>query len=167
MSSYLTPTVTPIQAVAVAMNISGEAFRPPSAVMKSAVTTTGNLTSYYMLGNGQRTTYSVAFVLLHFAELDSAATTTSREFYIDEGDGSSPTYVNPFNDTFGAFLRTTWLFWDRVITPTSMLTLFPAPLSLNGPILNAMELYSVSDTRRTSTLDRDGKLLRMYPKTTS
>jgi len=123
--------------------------------MQTAVTSTGNLTSYYT-PPGSVTTYDVAFVILHFAELDSAATAISREFFIDVGDGSLPTPINPFNDTGGAFVRTTWLFWDRAILPRTLLTLYPVPSSPNGPILNALELYSISDARQATTVDRDG-----------
>lgn len=127
--------------------------------MQTAVATSGNLTSY-MLPPGSATYANSAFLLLHFAELDPSASNTSREFYIDIGDGREPTLMNPYTDskTPGPYSRTSWLFWDRTIGPTTLLTLYPTAVSLRGPILNAMEVFSVPDTRHASTLDRDGKL---------
>ncbi|KAG0614721.1 hypothetical protein M758_6G198900 [Ceratodon purpureus] len=156
-SSYLRSTTTPVLALGAFARITDEStFWPPSTVMQTAVATSGNLTSY-MLPPGSATYANSAFLLLHFAELDPSASNTSREFYIDIGDGREPTLMNPYTDskTPGPYSRTSWLFWDRTIGPTTLLTLYPTAVSLRGPILNAMEVFSVPDTRHASTLDRD------------
>lgn len=134
----------------------------PTVMLQTALTTSGNMTIQGMFGtpdpfiSSPLTNWIFAYIVFYFAELDSNATATSREFYI-QLPYLSDQYINPLNDT-----NTSQPFVaSRSIQYTDFPSWWPIPLyrgqnSTLGPSLNALEFLEVTWTSNLKTIDRDG-----------
>ncbi len=142
---------------------------PPETVMNTALTSTGNITITFP------DNYSYEYILsFYYAELDSTASDSSRNFYL-EVPSSSPEDIllNPFSNgsdsgpadpqsnTF-IIAPVIKLYWYLLFTPGMDIVLYPdqtvsSPL---GPIVNALDSWEIStNSMATMTNDQDGELL--------
>jgi hypothetical protein len=127
-------------------------------VLESALTSSGNITFTFP------DDYSYLFILsFYFAELNSTANASSRNFYIEVPGTSVAELLNPYsnssNSVFNALVQ---IFWQHLYTPGTDIVLYPdqtvsSPL---GPIANALEFWQIS-TNSTApvTENQDGELL--------
>lgn len=99
-------------------------------------------------------------VLLWFAETDAQAQTKTREFEV----GINENWQEPINirNVTGA-LNTgyEWGYGSVVLTDTSTISFRATSRSELGPILNGLEVYTVSDPVRPRTDLQDGKVLSL------
>ena len=103
------------------------------------------------------TTSLSSILQYYFAELDASANATSRSFDIITG-GHTPLYVNPYNDTGGAFRADVWVFRNRTFDAGFNIDLQPTAQSALSPILNGFELYVLFPlTFAAPTYKADGK----------
>lgn len=173
-TTYL-QAATPLQLLTTTQPISNaknDSFYAPWPVLQSGLTTTGRGNMTLFVSGGSSATsdvYSNAELVLYFAELNPAANVTSREFFITvPRDGASPdvSYENPFNftDPPAPFTANSWSFWDVFnVGPKTAVTLSPSPNSIEGPILNGMELFSITGPAARLTISRDGEHFRAKP----
>ena len=93
----------------------------------------------------------------YFAELDSNANATSRSFNIIQ-IGYPPSYVNPYNDTGGAFRADVFYTQNYTFDASFKILLQPTAQSARSPILNAFELYvQYPSTFAAPTYKADGE----------
>ncbi len=127
-------------------------------MLESALTSSGNIIFTFP------DDYSYLCILsFYFAELNSTANASSRNFYIEVPGTSVDYLLNPYskgsNSVFNALEA---IFWQLLYTPGTDIVLYPdqtvsSPL---GPIANALEFWQIS-TNSTApvTENQDGELL--------
>ena len=164
-SSYLNTTTSPLKELTSTHSISnpysfsGSDYPAPIAVLQTAVATVSGTLSIHYLPPGTNQTVKLPFSILHFVELDPNANLTSREFDIQIPSWVS-TYENTYNitpDHPSAFEYDVKTFQetDYSMGPTSTFDLIPTATSIWGPILNALEVFAVSDPATSKTVERD------------
>ncbi len=108
--------------------------------------------------------YSYYYILsFYFAELNSTANASSRNFYLDVPGGYDGTVLlNPYsNSSSGVFSPVEEFYWELPYTPGTDIVLYPdqtvsSPL---GPIANALETWEMStNPMATMTNNQDGEL---------
>jgi hypothetical protein len=127
-------------------------------VLDTALTSSGNITITFP------DDYSYGYILsFYYAELNSTANASSRNFYIDIPSFIGFTLLNPYSNSSNAvFSAAVEPFCDSVYTPGTDVVLYPdqtvsCPL---GPIANALETSEVStNPMATMTNNQDGELL--------
>lgn len=168
-STYL-QAATPLQALSITQpiaNTKNDSFYVPWPVLQSGLQlpAPGNMTVLPFVGPQLAAgLFNLTEVCLHFAELDPTANITSREFFITVPRPTGPQVVveNAFNYTNppAPYAANTWYIWDLLKSgPSTSFTFTPTVNAVKGPIINGMELFSISepvDVRMTT--DRDGEL---------
>jgi hypothetical protein len=127
--------------------------------MDTALTSSGNITITFP------DDYSYHYILtFYYAELNSAANASSRNFYYDVPT-SNPRDIllNPYSNASNSVFRAVlYINWDLLYTPGTDIVLYPdqtvsSPL---GPIANALESWEMStNPMATMTNNQDGELL--------
>ena len=167
-SSYLNTTTSPLKELNSTHSIhnsysySGSYYPAPIAVLQTAVATvSGTLSAHYLSPDINQTVVN-PFPILHFVELDPNANMTSREFNMNMSSNvySYFQYENTYNITADHPSAFEYDFWwytmpDSFIGPTSTFDLVPTATSVWGPILNALEVFAVSDPATSKTVERD------------
>jgi hypothetical protein len=131
---------------------------PPETVMDTALTSSGNITITFP------DVYSYQYILsFYYAELNSTANASSRNFYIDVPSYPRDILLNPYSNASNAvFSAVIELYWDLTYTPGTDIVLYPdqtAPSPL-GPMANALETWeSSTNPMDTMTNNQDGELL--------
>jgi hypothetical protein len=123
--------------------------------MDTALTSTGNITITFP------DDYSYECILLfYYAELNSTANASSRNFYLQIPEDAS--LLNPYsNSSDSAFAVCLVSFFGLSYTPGTDIVLYPdqtvsSPL---GPIANALEIWELStNPMATTTNYQDGEL---------
>lgn len=133
-STISTPTAVPIMDLGI---------KPPSAVMRTAVTPTtlSNLVIPYHYGTAAIPFPSVYY--LYLAEISSNATASSRTFTVSiPGDPTgSGSIVNIYNYT-GANKPVVYFWTNMTMTDTAEVTLaLTTPPSVDPPLVNGAEVY--------------------------
>ncbi len=131
---------------------------PPPTVMDTALTSSGNITITFP------DDYSYVYILsFYYAELNSTANASSRNFYIQVPGFPRDVLLNPYSKGSNAvFIALLELIWDIPYTPGTDIVLYPdqtvsSPL---GPIANALETLEMSTKPlATMTNNQDGELL--------
>jgi len=119
-----------------------------------AMSTPGNMTFYFPLQQD----ISYAYLEFYWAELDQNVNVTSRQFKVHVPEFELDSLVNVYNDSQGLyeFLEEGW--WRFTLTPqTSVFVQYSTPTSVYGPILNALELFAVTDVISSITTIIDGE----------
>jgi hypothetical protein len=113
---------------------------PPETVMHTALTSSGNITITFP------DDYNYQYILtFYYAELNSTANASSRNFYI-EVPGTAGELLNPYSNSSNAvFIPNVELGSDIAYTPGTDIVLYPdqtvsSPL---GPIANALETWEM------------------------
>lgn len=120
---------------------SGYFAKPVSKVMQTAVTSPTLSPVVLPVNSGANDASAMeATLYFYFAELDASANATSRSFLLDS-QPASPTLINPYNATEGAFRSSVWGYSKFSMTSNSVVTMTPAPGSINPPLMNALEIY--------------------------
>jgi hypothetical protein len=126
-------------------------------VLDTALTSSGNITITFP------DDYSYRYVLsFYYAEFNSTANASSRNFYLEvpptSGDNLLNPYSNASNSVFTAFEE---ILRDGLYTPGTDIVLYPdqtvsSPL---GPIANALEFWQIStNSMAPVTENQDGEL---------
>ncbi len=127
--------------------------------MDTALTSSGNITITFP------DDYSYVYILsFYYAELNSTANASSRNFYLEvSGSSAGDTLLNPYsNGSNAVFSAVIELYWDIAYTPGADIVLYPdqtvsSPL---GPIANALETWEISTKPMAiMTNNEDGELL--------
>ncbi|KAH9530858.1 hypothetical protein CY35_19G005900 [Sphagnum magellanicum] len=145
-NSTFIQSTSPLQSL-VASKIVGDGNgifgEPPATVLDTALTSSGNITITFP------DNYNYEYILsLYFAELNSTANASSRNFYLEiVGSNIGSTLVNPYSDSLsGLFSAVFDIYWGLSYTPGADIVLYPdqtvsSPL---GPIVNALENWEMS-----------------------
>ncbi|CAK9213827.1 unnamed protein product [Sphagnum troendelagicum] len=144
-NSTFIQSTSPLQSL-VASKIVGPDNRlygePPETVMDTALTSSGNITINFP------DDYSYQYILwFNYAELNSTANASSRNFYLEVPGSYESILLNPYsNSSRGVFSPTEELYWELPYTPGSDIVLYPdqAVSSPLGPIANALETLEMS-----------------------
>lgn len=127
----------------------------PSSVMQTclAMSKPGNMTFYFPLQ--QDNTY--AYLGFYYAELDPNVNVTSRQFKVHVPDASE-VLVNVYNESQALYSFFGEAWWYFTLTPqTSKFVQYSTPTSVYGPILNAVELFAITDVISSTTTVIDGE----------
>lgn len=154
-SASLSNSTAPVTVLSTTHSINLTTYKNlvPEVVLQTAVTVqNGNLSISIPV-------YSpVSHLILHFAELDNTTTSVSREYMVKVPSVTQDSYVNPFNFTHQHYKPYYWYFWNVQWTSLSdLITFYPINNSRLGPLVNAMELFTILDVAASTTLDQDGK----------
>jgi len=159
-NSTFIQSTSPLQSLVASkeVNDSGLWGKPPVTVMDTALTSSGNITITFP------DNYIYAYILsFYYAELNSTANASSRNFYLGVPGFPGDTLLNPYsNSSNGVFSSFQELYWYLVYIPGTDIVLYPdqtvsSPL---GPIVNALESWEVSTiSMAPMTDDQDGELL--------
>lgn len=141
-TSTLVSATAPIEDLPASGSLSIDAIPsyrdPPLAVLKSATTSSGNVSLSLPTG----TYIFSSYLALDLLELDPTANATDREFKFRVPD---PWYddssENPFNFS-GSAGGDYWIYNDMVYPTNASLVMYPVPsrTSLRGPIISSLEL---------------------------
>ncbi|CAK9266660.1 unnamed protein product [Sphagnum jensenii] len=115
---------------------------PPETVLKSALTSSGNITITFPDDYGYQFIFS-----FYYAELNSTANASSRNFYIKLPGTPGDLPLNPYSDGSNSAFNASDLFvWGTLYTPGADIVLYPDPTvpSPLGPIANALEFWQMS-----------------------
>ena len=167
-SALLKLTTSPVEALSTTDTF--KFYGVPSLVMQTAVTTSGeSLTSYFLPQGSSEVGWSNIdllspnqFLSLYWAELNSSTSNMTREFNLTfpaypgwvGTSGLNGSYLSPSGYFFGnvnfttSGLNDTFTFTNTNSSASSTL----------GPIVNGLELFSLSDTRILITNPQDGEL---------
>lgn len=173
-SAYLNKTTAPLKRLSTTTAIGDSQYLlyersivpVPQAVLQTAVATEHGTFVCNYLSPLKDETVALPFPILHFAELDPAANVTSRVFAIQIWPWYNPPYwpvENTFNITLTKPQGFQWDFWwfepfaSSAAGPTTVFTMEPTSVSAWGPILNALEVFAISDPAVAKTVDRDGE----------
>jgi hypothetical protein len=119
-----------------------------------AMSTPGNMTFYYSLQQGT----SLAYLQFYWAELDQNVNVTSRQFEVHVPSFIQDTLVNVYNESQGLYQFFDGAWWDFTLTTqTSQFVQYSTPTSVYGPILNALELFAITDVISSTTTTIDGE----------
>ncbi|CAK9266719.1 unnamed protein product [Sphagnum jensenii] len=114
---------------------------PPETVLESALTSSGNITFTFP------DDYSYLYILgFYYAELNSTANASSRNFYIEVPGTAGDFLLNPYsNSSDYVFNANRLLLSDLLYTPGADIVLYPDPTvpSPLGPIANALVFWQV------------------------
>jgi hypothetical protein len=131
----------------------GLSSSPPETVFDTALTSSGNITITFP------DDYSYPYILwFYYAELNSIANTSSRNFYVEWPGHSGEILLN----SSGTGPVSADIFPDFFYTPGTDIVLYPdqtvsSPL---GPIANALEFWQIStNSMAPVTENQDGELL--------
>ncbi|CAK9266714.1 unnamed protein product [Sphagnum jensenii] len=115
---------------------------PPATVLDTALTSSGNRTITFP------DDYSYLYILsFYYAELNSTANASSRNFYLEAPGTVGDYLLNPYSNGFDfVFNAIDMVLWDLLYTPGTEIVLYPdqtvsSPL---GPIANALEFWQMS-----------------------
>lgn len=152
---YLGKSTAPVQALNTTHKMNMTLYRNlvPENVLQTAVTVqNGNLTVTLPV-------YSpVSHMLLHFAELDNHTSNVSRKFLVEVPGVEDDSYVNARNYSGEPYKPFYWYFWDLAFTaPSNPITFYSKARSRLGPLLNALEFFTIYDITSSTTLDQDGE----------
>ena len=128
----------------------------PSSVMQTclAMSTPGNMTFYFPLQQDS----TDAFLGFYWAELDPNANITSRQFKVHVPGFAQDSPINVYNESQGLYSLFEESWWLFTITPqTSIFVQYSTPTSVYGPILNALELFAITDVISSTTTLIDGE----------
>jgi hypothetical protein len=148
-STFLQSTISPVQRLTTSslVDVVGLLGEPPESVMDTALTSSPNMTISFP------DTYSYQYVLsFYYAELDSTANATSRQFYLVMPGDPNIHLFNPFP----MFLGNSDLSWYDTFTPGSGIHMYEDKNSSStmGPLANALELFEIS-TNHMARLTND------------
>ena len=128
----------------------------PSSVMQTclAMSTPGNMTFYFPLRQASVKVY-LAF---YWAELDGNVNVTSRQFMVHVPGFTPDLLFNIYNQGGGLYSLDEEAWWNFTLTPqTSKIVQYSTPTSVYGPILNALELFAITDVISSTTNIIDGE----------
>jgi hypothetical protein len=124
--------------------------------MDTALTSSGNITITFP------DDYSYQYILsFYYAELNSTANASSRNFYLEVPGSNGSVLLNPYSNSLKLFDSLVDLNWGLHYTPGTDIVLYPdqtvsSPL---GPIANALETWEMStNPMATMTNNQDGEL---------
>jgi hypothetical protein len=130
---------------------------PPDTVMDTALTSSGNIRINFP------DNYSYESILsFYYAELNSTANASSRNFDLEVSTESYIYRLNPYSKSNSTFKAHYIHYWSLLYTPGTYILLYPdqnvsSPL---GPIMNALESWEIStNSMATMTDNQDGELL--------
>jgi hypothetical protein len=97
----------------------------------------------------------------YYAELNSTANASSRNFYLELSNFPGSTLLNPYSNSSNSADPVAELSTYLLYTPGTDIVLYPdqtvsSPL---GPIANALESWEIIPWIATMTDDQDGELL--------
>ena len=121
----------------------------PSSVLQTclAMPTPGNMTIYFPL----RQDIPHAYLEFYYAELDPNVIVTSRQFMVHVPGFPTDKALNIYNLT-GLFELYYHYWWGFTLTPQmSKIVQYSTPTSVYGPILNAVELFAITDVISSTT----------------
>ena len=139
------------------VSTSGTTGSIPSSVLQTclAMSTPGNMTFYFALQQNSTYAYYLEF---YWAELDPNANVTSRQFMVHVPGFAQDLLVNVYNDTTGRYSLEDEAWWYFTLTPqTSNFVQYSTRTSVHGPILNALELFTITDVISSTTTIIDGE----------
>ncbi len=159
-ATYINST-SPLQSLVASKNVrpnNGLWGKPPETVMDTALTCSGNITITFP------DTYIYAYIFsFYYAELNSTANASSRNFFIEVSSFPVSILLNPYsNSSNSAFNASMVVYPFLVYTPGTDIVLYPdqtvsSPL---GPIANALESWEINlNPMATMTDHQDGELL--------
>ncbi len=127
-------------------------------MLDTALTSSGNITITFP------DDYSYLYILsFYYAELNSTANASSRNFYLEAPGTVGDYLLNPYSNGFDfVFNAIDMVLWDLLYTPGTDIVLYPdqtvsSPL---GPIANALEFWQMStNSMAPVTENQDGELL--------
>ena len=128
----------------------------PSSVMQTclAMSTPGSMTISFPLQQD----IPQAYLELYWAELDPNVTVTSRQFMVQVPGYPSDLLHNIYYQSGGLNSLLDESMWDFTLTPqTSKIVQYSTPTSVYGPILNALELFAITDVISSTTNIIDGE----------
>lgn len=127
---------------------------PPEAALQNAVVSSGT-NSYIQLINRLPAKALPVYIATYFSELqESALGKRSFQMYIDNKPFSSP-IVPPVGSVKEVYIT------NMTASADTLFTLQATDTSTLPPILNALEVYTISDALTAGTDSRDGKCV-MY-----
>ena len=138
------------------VNTYGTAGSIPSSVIQTclAMSTPGNMTFYFPLQHD----IPYAYLEFYWVELDPNVNATSRQFMVHVPQFASDLPVNVYNLTGGLYSLREEAWWYFHLTPqTSKFVQYSTPTSVYGPILNALELFAITDVISSTTTIIDGE----------
>ncbi|CAK9213835.1 unnamed protein product, partial [Sphagnum troendelagicum] len=127
---------------------------PPETVMDTALTSSGNITINFP------DDYSYQYILwFNYAELNSTANASSRNFYLEAPGSYESILLNPYsNSSRGVFSPAQEFYWVGQYTPGTDIVLYPDQTvsSALGPIANALETWEMcTNPMATMTNNQD------------
>lgn len=128
---------------------------PPEKVLKNAITTS-NTSEFIQLGTGGFPTFEVpAYMTMYFSEVTQLADSNSsqkRSFTVYNGNESFSSIISP---PYGNF---TEMFLSNItVSSNTTFYLVATPDSTLPPLINAMEIFYISDPLTKGTNSKDGK----------
>jgi hypothetical protein len=147
-------SLVPSQTVGVNLGLSGS---PPETVLDTALTSSGNITITFP------DDYSYQYILSFcYAELNSTANASSRNFYLEAPDIQGNSLLNPYSNGSKKTFNADCVFFLGPFTPGADVVLCPDPTvpSPLGPIANALEFLQINtNSMAPVTENQDGELL--------
>ncbi|CAN5964114.1 unnamed protein product [Sphagnum jensenii] len=144
-NSTFIQSTSPLQSLVASKTVGlndGLSGSPPATVLDTALTSTGNITITFP------DDYSYLYILsFYYAELNSTANASSRNFYLEAPGTAGDYLLNPYsNGSDYVFNANDVVLWDLLYTPGTDIVLYPdqtvsSPL---GPIANALEFLQIS-----------------------
>jgi hypothetical protein len=152
-TTFFTNSTAPVQILNTTHKMNLTLYRDlvPENVLQTAVTVqNGNLTINLAVFS------PVTHMILHFAELDNHTSNVSRKFLVHVPEIDDDSYVNARNFSGEPYKPFYWYFWNLAFTdPNTPITFYSRPRSRLGPLINALELFTIYDTTSSTTLDQD------------
>ncbi|CAK9869247.1 unnamed protein product [Sphagnum jensenii] len=156
-NSTFIQSTSPLQTLVASKIVGDEVIipgEPPATVMDTALTSSGNITISFP------DDYNYEYILsFYYAELNSTANASSRNFYLEvQGGSEGAVLLNPYYASTAAFTADIYLYQDIAYTPGADIVLYPdqtvsSPL---GPIANALETWEMStNSMATMTNNQD------------
>lgn len=157
-TTSLRNSTAPLQVISTTHKINLTLYRNlvPEIVLQTALTVQGNLTITNLV-------YSpVSHLIFHFAELDNHTSPVSRKYMVKVPAVTPDSYVNPFNFSREHYKPYYWYFTGVPLNGIDdQITFYPKPRSRLGPLVNAMELFTVLDVAAYTTFDQDGESVHL------
>lgn len=130
---------------------------PPQAALENAVISSST-TQYIQFINRLSTEELPIYITAYFSEVnESAVGKRSIQMYIDNKPFLSP-IVPPFGSVKEVFIT------NMTASAKTSFTLQASDTSTLPPLLNALEVYTLSDTLTAGTDSRDGKCVLLLSK---
>ena len=128
----------------------------PSSVMQTclAMSTPGSMTIYFPLQQD----IPHAYLEFYWTELDGNVNVTSRQFMVHVPGYASDSPCNIYNQSGGLYSLSDEWWSNFTLTPqTSKIVQYSTPTSIYGPMLNAVELFAITDIISSTTNIIDGE----------